>query len=84
VHLIRFYFSFSSLQKSSEKKSWYKNFFEGEYMTDFLQAIHNKALETVKEFKKKETELIEILMEIDSHKVFLHLGLNFRLFKRLK
>jgi hypothetical protein len=43
-------------------------------MTEFLLAIHNKTLETVKEFKKKETELIEDLIEIDSHKVFLHLG----------
>ena len=41
-----------------------------------VRELHTKAINCVAEFKKRETELIRLLQEIDDEKIYLTLGHN--------
>lgn len=43
-------------------------------MNPFFKSIHDRAVANVKEFKKKESEVIEDLIEIDKYKIFRFFG----------
>ena len=38
--------------------------------------IHNRAVEVARKYRACEVELIEVLQEVDRHKVYLHQGCN--------
>lgn len=43
---------------------------------DIKRAIHARALEVAGRFRKCEIELIEVLQEVERHRVYLHFGCN--------
>src|SRR5687767_317078 len=49
---------------------------EGDHMKPRHEMLHEKALELVKNFKQSESQLLNILMEIDQEKAYLPYACN--------